>query len=409
MTMEKKRALNRRRFLQASVLGTTGAILAKSALASSGYGGEENAPAKKASIITRKLGKTGLELPIVSMGVMRADNPNLVKAALEKGILHLDTAHVYQGGRNEEMLGELLKDYPRDSFTIATKEKLSGLDRQTGAPSEKTSMEEFMANFEISLERLKMDYVDILYVHSIKSREVVLHKPLLNTLQKIKKSGKAKYIGVSTHTNMAEVMLACTEHEVYDLVLTTYNFQMSKDMKMKEAIQKVADAGLGIVGMKTMAGGFLDRERQHPVNAKAALKWALQNENIHTTIPGYTSFDQLDESFSVMEDLTLSDSEKADLSLSDMSATLFCEGCNQCLTDCRKGLLIPDLMRAYMYTYGYHEYEKAQELLSRMDELVDHPCADCSECSVTCKKGFDIATRVTDVSRLKSVPREFFT
>src|ERR1017187_3158645 len=56
----------------------------------------------------RKLGRTGIEVPVVSMGVMNADNPNLVKAALDGGMLLLDTAHGYQDGRNEEMLGTLL-------------------------------------------------------------------------------------------------------------------------------------------------------------------------------------------------------------------------------------------------------------------------------------------------------------
>jgi predicted aldo/keto reductase-like oxidoreductase len=270
-------------------------------------------------------------------------------------------------------------------------------------------METFMEDFETSLERLQMDFVEILYVHSIKSRNAVLHKPLLKTLEKIKKSGKARFIGVSTHTNMADVILAATEADIYDVVLTTYNFQMAQDIGYKEALQKVADAGLGIVGMKTMAGGFLDRERQVPVNAKAALKWALQNENIHTTIPGYTSFDQLEESFSAMEDLSLTDDEMKDLSLNDLSATLFCEGCNQCANQCKKGYAVPDLMRAYMYTYGYHEYEKAQDLLATMDELGETPCDACDQCSVTCKKGFNISERISDVARLKTVPREFFT
>ena len=57
-----------------------------------------------------------MKVPVISFGVMRADNPNLCKAAYEKGIKLFDTANGYQNGNNETMLGNLLKDYPRNSF-----------------------------------------------------------------------------------------------------------------------------------------------------------------------------------------------------------------------------------------------------------------------------------------------------
>jgi len=50
---------------------------------------------KEKKLIKRRLGKTGLELPVVSMGVMRSDQPALVRAALAAGMVHLDTAHGY--------------------------------------------------------------------------------------------------------------------------------------------------------------------------------------------------------------------------------------------------------------------------------------------------------------------------
>ena len=57
-------------------------------------------------IILRTLGKTGMKIPVISFGVMRADNPNLCKAAYEKGMKLFDTANGYQNGNNEIMLGE---------------------------------------------------------------------------------------------------------------------------------------------------------------------------------------------------------------------------------------------------------------------------------------------------------------
>lgn len=84
----------------------------------------------KTKIIYRTLGRTGIKLPIISMGVMNSNNPNLVRAALDSGIVHLDTAYSYQRGKNEEMIGEVLKGRPRDSFVIATKVPGRPMDRR---------------------------------------------------------------------------------------------------------------------------------------------------------------------------------------------------------------------------------------------------------------------------------------
>ena len=91
---------NRRQFIVGGLSGLAAAGLAPDRL------GATTEP----EIVPRKLGATGLELPLVSMGVMNADNPNLVAAALDSGIKMLDTAHYYQRGRNEEMVGQVIKD-----------------------------------------------------------------------------------------------------------------------------------------------------------------------------------------------------------------------------------------------------------------------------------------------------------
>ena len=175
---------------------------------------------------------------------------------------------------------------------------------------------------------------------------------------------------------------------------------------MEEAIKKAADAGLGVVAMKTMAGGFLDKERNQPVNAKAALKWALKNPNIHTSIPGFTSFDQLNDDLSIFEDMELTEEEKKDILLAQTSQGLYCTGCEECLDQCKKGLNIPDLMRAYMYTYGYRELAKAKKLVAELN-LPSNVCSDCGDCTVHCTKGFSVSEKVTDVHRILKVPSDF--
>ena len=403
--MENRNNFNRRGFLKSSVIGATGLVASQTLLA-----GTTNRPAneEKGKIIYRTLGRTGIKLPIVSMGVMRADNPNLVKAALAKGVTHLDTAHGYQKGKNEEMLGKLLQEYPRNAYTIATKIKQPGVDKKTAMYNEEATEQTFLDMFAISMERLKLDYVDILYHHMPPSGKAALHEPTVKAMKKLQKEGKVRFLGVSTHSKEPEILQTAIDSGVYDVVLTAYNFKQDHVKELTESINKAAEAGIGIVAMKTMAGGFYDKERQSPVNTKAALKWAMQNPNVHTSIPGYTNFEMLDESFGIMEDLALSEKEKMDLEEGTNLASLYCNGCHECIPQCKKGLPVNEFMRAYMYTYGYKSLEKAHSLLTSL-EVDGNPCEDCTTCTISCTAGFNVSEKIQDVSRLINVPEDFIS
>ncbi|MCK5220655.1 MAG: aldo/keto reductase, partial [Candidatus Aminicenantes bacterium] len=302
---------SRRDFLKKGLTGITAAAIAPSLIKSEGKKKTEE------KTIYRTLGKTGMKVPIVSMGVMNAENPKLVEAALENGMNYLDTAHVYQRGKNEEMLGEVLKGVKRDSYFLATKVPGNHADRKTGLYTDKTDPADFLKKFEISLKRLKLDYVDVLFLHSVKRKESVMFEPLMSLMQKLKKEGKTKFIGVSTHRNEPEVIRAAADSNVYDIVLTAYNFMQSNLAEMDKAINYAAGKGIGIVAMKTQAGVYWDKEKLNPINMKAALKWSLQNQNVHTSIPGFTTFDQLNTDLEVMSDLNMTGQEMLDLKLNE--------------------------------------------------------------------------------------------
>ena len=388
--------MDRRKFVKAGIASATGAVVASQHL---------GAAAEKSAIV-RKFGKTGLELPIVSMGVMNSDNPNLVKAALASGIVHLDTAHVYQGGKNEVMLGALLKDYDRKSFVISTKIRPDGVDRSTGLPTEEVTAENFMEKFEISMERLGMDYVDFLYLHAVQAGGMVNYKPISDVMRNLKKEGRVRFIGVSTHSNQPEVIDAMIKDGFWDIVLTGYNFKMDKVDEMNAALERANKAGLAVVAMKTMAGGFLDKEKTQPIDTSAALKWVMNNPNVHTSIPGMTTFDQLEKNMAVMKDLKMTDEENEHLELASNTVGMFCTGCQECLPACRKHLAVPDYMRAYMYTYGYSNLGKAHSLLSELDNGTN-PCGDCTDCTVNCTMKFNVKDKIADVSRLLRLPGDF--
>lgn len=356
--------------------------------------------------IYRTLGTTGIKLPIVSMGTY--DATSVTNLALDAGIVHIDTSADYNEGNDERMFGKVFKNRPRDSFVIGTSIGMWQF-RQAEQIKNAISVEKLREYIEGSLERLDLETIDIYYLGGIQHKEIAEHKPYLEVLTEYKKAGKLRFLGITTHANEPEIIRTATDSGIYDVVLTAYNFRKTNREEIKKAVAYAAAKGMGIVAMKTQAGVYWDgREKKKMINMKAALKWALQDENIHTAVPSFKNSDQLYEALSVMEDLALTPQEKADLNLSqgDSSTGLFCSQCEKCIPQCPANLDIPTLMRSYMYAFGYNNPAKARDTLDTMD-LAYVPCTDCDSCGVICASGFDIKRKVTDIARLKDVPKEF--
>ncbi|MDR0667940.1 MAG: aldo/keto reductase [Prevotellaceae bacterium] len=386
--------MNRRTFLSVSALAGAGAVVAPqtafSAVGSHPAGKPANAP-----IATRVLGRTGMRIPILSMGVMRADNPAVVRAAYRAGLTHFDTAHGYQNGKNEEMLGAFFQDKDRHSFTIATKGKAN--------PSSDDFEQEYEALFTTSLRRLKMDYVDIFYFHAADDVETLTSPRLLTILKKFKDAGHARHIGFSTHAHKPAQIDAAIASGVFDVCLISYNFKLHILPELNAAIRRGVDAGMGFVAMKTMAGGAEDAEGHKRVDGAACLRWVWQNPDITTAIPGFTSFDLLDNCLEAAHapDVTPSDADYlAGLQEKEM---LYCQHCGNCVSQCVRHLPVPALMRAYMYTFGYKHPSLSKETLQEL-ALTGNECAGCKTCTVHCPSGFKVAEKIAAIAPIVNVP-----
>jgi len=108
----------------------------------------------------------------------------------------------------------------------------------------------------------------------------------------------------------------------------------------------------------------------------------------------------------VLENPNLTEDEKKTVQKEASLTSLYCQGCGQCLKQCRDHLPVPDLMRAYMYTYAYRNLALAQDLVLSLN-LPSRACEDCDQCSVKCSVGFNVPAKIKDVVRLKDVPSEF--
>jgi predicted aldo/keto reductase-like oxidoreductase len=261
---------------------------------------------------------------------------------------------------------------------------------------------------EKSLGIIGVDYMDILFLPFAARRESIFFEPLLRVMEDLKKEGKTRFLGIATHQFEDEAIKAAADTGIYDLVMTAYNFKHENRDGIEEALEYAVDKGLGMIAMKTMAGVYWDKARTKPINSIAALKWVLQNENIHTTVPGFTTFDQMESNIAIMADPELTDDDEKSLIPPEViSATgLYCRQCRVCSGQCPESVDIPTMMRSYMYAYGYRNLEHAKQtcLHAGTGRL---PCLDCENCRVSCPAGFDIQERLMDINRIKNVPEDF--
>jgi len=391
--------MERREFLLKSAAGVFTTGLAAPLPRMTTDGKQENP-----KIIYQIMGRTGLKVPVLSFGVMNTDSPELIKKALEMGLNHLDTANGYLRGNSEASIGRVLKETGmRDRVYVATKIYLARdyntntfIAEDTGRAPAATA-ENFNRMLEQSLGRLQTDYVDILYVHACDGPAMVNYETTMNAAVKAKEAGKARFIGVSLHNSA--VIRPAVDAKIYDVLLVPVNFQREDKDVIAESIAYAKENGVAVVAMKTQGGS---RREGDPAafNHKAALKWALNHDGVCTSIPGMTTFEQLELNFSVMADLKLTEEEEKAVKLSSLGGDGYCQNCRACVAQCPQRVEIPNLMRAYMYSEGYGNPSHAEWTLDTLPQNRGlAACKECSGCRVGCRHGLNIGGRVNRLMR----------
>lgn len=157
-----------------------------------------------------KLGNTGLDVSKICLGTMsfgdvnrnwghswvlnEADSEVIIKKSLDLGINFFDTANIYSYGSSEEFLGRALKKYAkREEYVVATKLYSAMHEGPNGFG---LSRKAILEQFDASLKRLDLDYVDILYIHRWDYDTPI--EETMRTLHDLVRSGKVLYLGASS-------------------------------------------------------------------------------------------------------------------------------------------------------------------------------------------------------------------
>jgi LSD1 subclass zinc finger protein len=353
------------------------------------------AGAGKPKLEFRPLGKTGMNVTSVGFGCMITSDPSVIQRAADLGINYFDTARLYQGGNNERMTGAALKSR-RDSVYISSK-------------SEARTRKGLLQHLDTSLKELGTGYLDIWYLHDYRQPSDITDE-VLEAQEIAKKQGKIRFKGISTHTNQAAVIRAALAKKHFDVILTSYNFAMDKGLE--PVLAQARKAGVGLVAMKVMAGGYrnepyyptpggLRRRLKQEGALLAALKWVLRNPDISTTVPSMVDHDQLDENLKAMASPFNANDGKLLAQHLQRFGPAYCRMCGACEGQCREGLPVAEILRYLMYADGYRQFSLGrQHFLDLSEGAREVRCSECPGCTVECPNGVHVAQRLRRAQEL---------
>jgi aryl-alcohol dehydrogenase-like predicted oxidoreductase len=389
--------INRREFITDCGIGLAGAgLVLNRAGVPAAFGTEK--PATKTPNIPameyRTLGRTNLKVSSIGLGVMRLQEPAVLFKALEMGINIFDTAHEYQNGNNEKMIGKVLKEFGRKKAFVMTKIFPGQKPKsQTDKPGilDRKRLDEMM---DLSLKRLQSDYVDILLAQNIMDANWLKNETLLAFLERLKKEGKARFVGISLHDPRCYVPTvdAVIASKAFDVLLAWYNFKSPPSYT--EALQRAGKANVGIIAMKTQLGGYTKGAGATLSPHQAALRWALDQEFISSTIPGMVNFEQLQENVGALGSKVGWSDRKILHAYYNAVRDRYCVMCGKCTSTCGSGVDIHTINRALMYCEGYGDYDQARRTYCQLgDNENGLACLNCASPTCRCVNGIKLAER----------------
>lgn len=329
----------------------------------------------------RVLGKTGLKVSRLGFGgipIQRIDaegTKKLIYDLRDAGVNYIDTARGYTV--SEEYLGYALEGIRKD-FVLATK----------SMARTKEAMEK---DIDISLKNLRTDYIDLYQIHNPTPddlQQVMASGGALEALQDAKAAGKIGHIGITLHpVTMFETALDLPWVET---IMFPYNIV---ETQAEELIQKCAERNIGFICMKPLAGGAIE-------DAKLALRYIANNENVTVVIPGMAAEKEVAENItSVCNCSPLNESELASIDqIRESLGTNFCRRCNYC-APCSAGISIYSVLLMEGYYNRYNLKKWATQRYNAMSKTASD-CIDCGVCETRCPYHLPIRQMMKRVEKL---------
>lgn len=352
------------------------------------------------------LGMGNMRLPVIDGDDSRIDvesTKEMIAYCMKSGINYYDTAFGYHNGQSELVVGELLKNYPRDSFYLAT--KFPGYDL--------ANMPKVKEIFEEQLKKCQVEYFDFYLFHNVCEMNVDAYLDpkfgIYDYLMEQKKNGRIKHLGFSAHGDIACITRFLEAYgkdmEFCQIELNYFDYKF-QDAKGK--VELLDKWNIPVWVMEPVRGGQLAK-----LNDEATLKlktarpdeevvsWSfrfLQSiPSVTMTLSGMSNMEQLKANIETyQEEKPLNEDEmKLILEIADdmiRKTTVPCTGCHYCVSKCPKKLDIPFLLKLYneAMVAGSGDFIAPMALASVDVDKQPECCIGCHSCEKVCPQTIHI-------------------
>ena len=404
MTSEKK-IIDRRTFLKVTSIG--GASMALSA----GFGEKALAAEGAGDSISKKMpkrvfGKTGVPVSILALGGITdwTINQALLKIAFNMGVTYWDTAYGYGNGKSEIGIGQYLEKYPEDRKTIFLVTK-----------SHESNPEALTKSLDVSLERMKTDYVDLFFLHGLNSADSLTQEIKAWVDQK-KKEGKIKFFGYSVHLNNSQILVQTSALGWIDAIMPTYNYRTMMNDDINRGIEACAKAGIGLTAMKVMGMRFTAAETPEELKVtnsfmekgytleQAKLKALWNDERIASCCVAMYNLTVLKDNVAAATDSRQLSGREIEIlrRYAENTCDHYCQGCMKCASVMGADSRIPDVLRYMMYYNSYGDRDRAREEFRMLPGYVRNSLAsrDFSPAERVCPNRIEIGRAMREAARI---------
>jgi uncharacterized protein len=345
-----------------------------------------------------KLGRTGLDVGVIGLGTEHLTPQNIgptVARAIERGMNYIDI--MMWVPERKDAFGAVLRGC-RDRVILAG--HLS-VGEQKGQYRKTRDLQECDELFHDQLRRLSTDHVDVLHLSYVDSAEeykqVMGPGGILELALRLKKEGKARFLGMSGHE--PETALKFIATGLIDVVMQPVNLSCAGWPEFREMSHVCASQGIALVAMKPFRGGeYVTREK--PISPVTCLSYVLAQPGVATVAMGVKTVAELDANLRYLE---ATDAEKDFAAAvagvkNDLKGT--CVYCNHCLP-CESELNIPEVIRLL----GMAQHGLTPEIRAAYAALPvkASDCIECSACMVRCPFDVDIEAKMREAAEVFGV------
>ena len=354
----------------------------------------------KDTIISR-LGFGNMRLPEKDGRIDRERAGAMIDRAMRGGVTYYDTAWMYHHEDSETFLGEVLPNYPRESFFLATKFNI-GFNP------------DYRHVFETQLKKLRTDYFDFYLIHAIGDNTIhpYVEDGSVAYLIEQKEKGRIRNLGFSSHASIESLKWFVDQYDwdFAQIQLNCYDWLFSHTQVEYRILE---ERNIPIIVMEPVRGGRLSHltpessamlKETHPDWSLASwmFRFVRSLPQVQVILSGMSTMEQVEDNLRTFDDdnnFTVADRDLLFMAMELFKAKMQvpCTACRYCCDDCPMGINIPEFLKLYN-KYKVDGDFGLKDLLAKV-ETTSPPseCLNCGSCAGHCPQSIDIPSIMTEM------------